>query len=99
MRAVLTVFAFLLIFAVVSPVLAEEGAEKSSDPSLSDKWDEMSEEMKQQMQDLLDAMGGFVKSIPQYEAPVVLDNGDILIRRKNPDGAPREEDPPCVCHT
>ena len=27
-----------------------------------------------------------MKDIPQYEPPEVLPNGDILIRRKNPDG-------------
>ncbi len=32
-------------------------------------------------------------AIPQYEAPEILDNGDIIIRRKRPD-APKKADPP-----
>ncbi|MEX0582754.1 MAG: hypothetical protein WD185_03710 [Sneathiella sp.] len=34
---------------------------------------------------LMDALGAFIASIPQYEAPVMNENGDIIIRRKNPD--------------
>ncbi|MFT6557430.1 hypothetical protein [Sneathiella sp.] len=30
---------------------------------------------------LLDALSVFIDSIPQYETPEVLDNGDIIIRR------------------
>jgi hypothetical protein len=33
-------------------------------------------------------MGLFLQSIPQYEAPEILKNGDIIIRRKNPEPAP-----------
>ena len=33
---------------------------------------------------ILRAFELFMKSIPQYEAPEVLPNGDIIIRRKNP---------------
>jgi|SRR5581483_6440332 len=39
---------------------------------------------------LLDALDLFVKSVPQYSAPEVLPNGDIIIRRihPTPDAAP-----------
>ena len=33
---------------------------------------------------ILDAMEIFIQNLPQYEAPEVLDNGDIIIRRKRP---------------
>jgi len=35
-------------------------------------------------------------AFPQYEAPVILDNGDILIRRvpREPDETPETESPP-----
>lgn len=33
---------------------------------------------------LLGALDLFVKSVPQYSAPEVLPNGDIIIRRLNP---------------
>ncbi|MCF8465914.1 MAG: hypothetical protein K9G33_00785 [Sneathiella sp.] len=34
---------------------------------------------------LMDALGAFIKSIPQYEAPTMNENGDIIIRRKHPE--------------
>ncbi len=37
---------------------------------------------------LLEALQMFVKSVPQYSAPEVLPNGDIIIRRVNPEKAP-----------
>ncbi|WP_323796406.1 hypothetical protein [Nisaea sp.] len=33
---------------------------------------------------VLDGLRAFFSSIPQYEAPEVLPNGDIIIRRVNP---------------
>ena len=38
---------------------------------------------------LLDAMEAFIDQIPQYEAPEVLENGDIIIRRRNKEEAPQ----------
>ncbi|WP_028466816.1 hypothetical protein [Nisaea denitrificans] len=35
---------------------------------------------------VLDGLRAFFSSIPQYEAPEVLPNGDIIIRRVNPKG-------------
>ncbi len=37
---------------------------------------------REAMDQLLDALGLFLESIPQYEMPEVDDNGDIIIRRK-----------------
>ena len=33
---------------------------------------------------IFEALDLVLKAIPQYEAPEILENGDILIRRKNP---------------
>jgi hypothetical protein len=45
---------------------------------------------------LLQALQLFVKSVPQFSAPEVLPNGDIIIRRLHPENAPapapREDD-------
>ena len=38
--------------------------------------------MEKGVQMILDAMKIFIQNLPQYEAPKVLDNGDIIIRRK-----------------
>jgi hypothetical protein len=42
---------------------------------------------------LLEALQMFVKSVPQYSAPEVLPNGDIILRRVNPGKAPLPEQP------
>ena len=43
---------------------------------------------------MMDALGLFIDSIPQYEAPEVLPNGDIIIRRIQPesDSGPEPQD-------
>jgi hypothetical protein len=48
---------------------------------------------------MLQALELMIKAVPQYAAPVILPNGDILIRRKNtepdetlPKGEPGEQD-------
>jgi hypothetical protein len=41
---------------------------------------------------LMQALSVFIDSIPQYAAPEVLENGDILIRRKNKDTQEQPED-------
>jgi hypothetical protein len=42
---------------------------------------------------LLQALQLFVKSVPQFSAPEILPNGDIIIRRIHPDKDPEPEKP------
>jgi hypothetical protein len=42
---------------------------------------------------LLDALDLFVKSVPQYAAPEVLPNGDIILRRLNPPAPEKPSEP------
>ncbi len=42
-------------------------------------------------QKIIDALRFFIDKIPQYHAPEVNDNGDIIIRRKHPDREPDEK--------
>jgi len=42
---------------------------------------------------LLQALQTFVKSVPQFSAPEVLPNGDIILRRIHPDQSPAPEQP------
>jgi hypothetical protein len=42
---------------------------------------------------LLDALNVFVKSVPQYAAPEVLPNGDIILRRLNPPAPEKPSEP------
>lgn len=46
---------------------------------------------------LLNALSVFIDSIPQYETPELLDNGDIIIRRiQKPDEKDESEESPGV---
>ena len=46
------------------------------------------------IQSLLKAMEMMLLAIPQYEAPYVNENGDIIIRRKNPSREPARPSAP-----
>lgn len=61
-------------------------------PALADEKNDNPEGMAMEgITKLMDALGAFIASIPQYEAPVLNENGDIIIRRKNPEK--KQEDP------
>jgi hypothetical protein len=47
----------------------------------------------QGVQQLIRAMELMLLAIPQFEAPVINDNGDIIIRRKHPQRRPHKDDP------
>ena len=46
------------------------------------------------MSQILKALDLFIENIPQYAAPEVLENGDIIIRRLHPEDKPRAPTPP-----
>ncbi|WP_226549651.1 AAA+ family ATPase [Celeribacter naphthalenivorans] len=76
---------------LAAPVLAED---TPSDPE--EGWNLLREGSKLLLEHLFEDMGpalkeleGYVDDLNAYEAPVILPNGDILIRRK-PEGAPEE---------
>ena len=48
---------------------------------------------RQGMERMLRAIELMIEMIPQYEMPEVLENGDIIIRRKNPPKDIDEEEP------
>lgn len=47
--------------------------------------DSPSEMAREGLEQMLRALRLLVQSIPQYELPEVLENGDIIIRRKHPE--------------
>jgi hypothetical protein len=76
-----TLLAAAIAVAAVSPAHAQdslEGAQQQAVEGLSK---------------LLNALGMFVKSVPQFSAPEVLPNGDIIIRRIHPDQKPAPKTP------
>jgi hypothetical protein len=79
-----------LLVALAAPAVAQ-----STPPA-----DDAQKLAVQGLSKLLDALGAFVKSVPQYAAPEVLPNGDIIIRRLNPPPAPKPTTPaPDETHT
>jgi len=74
-----------LALAPLAAVRAEDGA-PGTPPQ--DSPGEMAREGLEQM---MRALRLLVESIPQYELPEVLENGDIIIRRKQP--KPESEEP------
>ncbi|AJE48077.1 hypothetical protein [Celeribacter indicus] len=103
------IFASTLLWAV--PIAAQDATPPSgeaSPPASEEDWSEgfrmLREGSRRLLERLLDEFGpaleeleGFVDDIDAYEAPVILPNGDILIRRKQdvppPDGAGPDIDP------
>ena len=53
----------------------------------------LEETARSAIESLMDVMRTVIDKIPMYEAPVILDNGDILIKRKRPEDAPQPKPP------
>lgn len=74
----------LAVAVAAGPAAAAESPDKTESPRRL--LDEAGEKF-------LRAIELMLMAIPQYEAPEILDNGDIVIRRKRPD-VPRKPEPP-----
>jgi hypothetical protein len=48
--------------------------------------DEAAELAREGIEKLMQALQMLIKNIPQYEVPTMNENGDIIIKRKNPPG-------------
>lgn len=78
-------------------ISGDEQKSEGSDPLLSEEdMEELSETARQAIENftgliapMLNSMGALLQDLPQYEAPEVLPNGDIIIRRyRGPEDAP-----------
>tara|TARA_R110000772_G_scaffold268571_1_gene396458 strand:- start:200067 stop:200375 length:309 start_codon:yes stop_codon:yes gene_type:complete len=78
--------AFALMLAA-APVATVQAQSKPADPEML---------LEEGTKKILRAFELFIMTIPQYEMPEVLPNGDIIIRRKNPPGGDRKEGPGVV---
>jgi len=66
-------------------VLIAAGPAQAQKPAPKDHMQEQAERaLKEGVQTILRALETMFKSIPQYEMPEILENGDIIIRRKKP---------------
>ncbi len=79
MATSLKVAGLVLALALAAPSYAEER------PSPGDL-------AREGMERIVEALRLLIDQIPQYEAPEILDNGDIIIRRKRP--AEERPEPP-----
>ena len=84
MRRLSLCVALICLIAFTGPALADE-------PATPPEKDTPSELIKEATRGILKALGLLLQSIPQYETPEILDNGDIIIRRKNPKPTPPPE--------
>ena len=80
MRNLATTFRLTLdvLLMVSTPVISADLHKTQTPPSLQKKPEDMIEDG---MKMILNAIQLLLKSIPQYKAPEVLENGDIIIRR------------------
>lgn len=78
---------FPLVLAVAVLLAASPAfAQQQNSPA-----DDAAEAAKEALGKILRSLSGVIDSIPQYQAPEVLPNGDIILRRKNP--APAQKPP------
>ncbi|WP_420349175.1 hypothetical protein [Pelagibius sp.] len=86
-------FAAALLFGagvVLAPCCTAFAADSQLNESEREEPGELAREGLEQM---MRALRLLVDSIPQYELPEMLDNGDIIIRRKDPERPRKPEDP------
>jgi hypothetical protein len=89
-----TLLIALLMFSPLAATAAEGAADVAEDPLGLDNQqiDEATKAMEQAAQNLINTLGLILRSIPQYELPMILPNGDILIKRV-PKGEPNDTAP------
>jgi len=87
LRRIALAAAVIAIAAIPAP--AQDAPKK---PAPGDTLTEQTEKaFRKSIETILKALEKLVGSVPLYEAPEVLKNGDIIIRRKRPDAAPAPE--------
>ncbi len=79
----------LASFLLVSPAAADD----------QDPMQEFEDAAKGAAAQIVGALKGLLLAVPQYEAPEILDNGDIIIRRKNRSETDEEASPPRIKET
>ena len=83
MKRILTTLCLTIavLLMVSTPVISADLHKAQTPPSQQKKPEDMIEDG---MRMILNALSLILKSIPQYKAPEVLENGDIIIRRVQP---------------
>ena len=86
---------FVLILAILTLVPLPVAAAPKQPDAKTEKpaQDKVADALKGSLDTLIKLIDKVVKDVPQYEAPEVLDNGDIIIRRKQKADPPPETSP------
>ncbi len=72
--------------AMISPLMMQNAwAQEENDPG---------EMARESLELMMKSLGLVIDAIPQYEMPVINDNGDIIIRRKQKDDWEDQEETP-----
>ena len=81
-KIALAIIPLLLAFPLTSPASDNkyQAISEEPTPSLSD---EIEQKTKAAIAKLIQMLSKIVEHLPQYEMPEVLENGDIIIRRKH----------------
>ena len=89
--------AILATFVMANPMTASANDTQWID-SAEDSLKEAEKLAKEAAERLMLTLRMLLEYVPQYEMPEVLDNGDIIIRRKQPETSPDQAEPD-VDHT
>lgn len=87
MKRTATALCVMSIMSLAMPALAKDdsGSDTYNDIDIQKQMEKAGESLKDSLTTLMNLVDKMVKGVPQYEAPEILDNGDIIIRRKPPE--------------
>jgi hypothetical protein len=84
MKKVAVVICAISLMSAAMPALADGDGDAKQDLDIQKEVEKAGESLKNSLTTLMNLVEKVVKGVPQYEAPEILDNGDIIIRRKTP---------------
>jgi hypothetical protein len=84
-------FAFIAGMLAVTAVPVRAQDAPGSPPTKDTLTEQTEKAFRKSIETILNALGKLVDSVPLYEAPEVLENGDIILRRKRPAEPPADE--------
>ena len=79
-----------LALAAVMAATPAAAVDPRPDPNMQERAEKA---LKQGIESVMRALDLMIGSVPQYEMPEVLENGDIIIRRKPPQLLPEKDKP------
>lgn len=89
MKKVAVLVCLVGALSAATPAIAKTDSDidtgTGDDAGVREQMERAGESLKESLKTLMNLIQNVVKDVPQYEAPEILDNGDIIIRRKNPD--------------